>query len=88
MAGEEERKKEMIIGREQIIDELALAFHQAIIEYQLKTNRECTVAEIVHAFSNLVFRWGEAHKIKEIRKETQRAAQERMGMPVAPFGSG
>jgi len=83
-----EEEDKIIIGRQEIIDDLALVFHQAIVEYQGKTNRECTVAEIVHGFYNLVFTWGRAHKMKEVREEAHRAMKDMLGMPYAPFGSG
>lgn len=90
MAEEEgiEEEEEMIIGRQEVIDDLALVFHQAIVEYQKRSNKECSIAEVVHAFYNLVFTWGGACKMKEVREEMARAARDRLGMPIAPFGMG
>jgi len=77
-----------IIGRQKIIDELALVFHTAIVEYQQVAKEEVTIAEVVHAFCNLVFTWGKACKMKEIREKVNQAVRDRQGMLYAPFGCG
>jgi hypothetical protein len=77
-----------VIGRQKTIDSLALVFHEAIVEYQKEFKEEVTIAEVVHAFYNLVFTWGKAYKTKEFREEMEQAIKDRQGMPFAPFGSG